>query len=83
MTTSKEFLKTLKLTDAEKARMTPEQIAEIEAAFERIRSTEPVKVRNPDRFDAKGMVPVDFPSGKVIPWTIVDDDAEGGDDNSK
>ena len=36
-----------------------------------------------DRFDAKGMVPVDFPKGKVIPWTIVDDNAEGGDDKSK
>ena len=28
------------------------------------------------------MVPVDFPEGKVIPWTLVDeDDAEGGDDD--
>lgn len=84
MASSKEFFKNLKLSDAQKANMTPEQIARIEAALAELKNVEFTTFQNPDRFDAKGMVPVDYPEGKVIPWMLVEaDDAEGGDDRSK
>ena len=74
MASMKEFIKNLKLTEAEKATMTPEEIAEVEAALEEARKAGFATAQNPARFDAKGMVPVDFPEGQVIPWKTSDDD---------
>jgi hypothetical protein len=58
--TLKDDLKAFSITEEDRKRLTPEQIARLEALVNELRANEPpsVTLHNPDKFDAKDMHPV-------------------------
>ncbi|MGC4063442.1 MAG: hypothetical protein QM784_02065 [Polyangiaceae bacterium] len=60
MSDFKHMLKNFSITDEDRANLTEDQIARIEAAVKELLAMQSpgVVYVNPDKFDAKGMVPV-------------------------
>ncbi|WP_394848606.1 hypothetical protein LZC95_14250 [Pendulispora brunnea] len=55
--TFKEMLKNFELSEEDRKKLSPEDLAVLEEAIARMKNdeTEPVEVQNLDRYDAKGM----------------------------
>jgi len=75
MPTLKELYANVKITDEDRKRLSPEQLARLEQYIKELQTedSEPVKLVNVDRFDAKDMHPV---GEGAVKWTLTDDPAQ-------
>ena len=69
----KEELKNVVITEEDRKKLSAEDLKFLERALEELRETDypDVKLVNPDKFDAKGMKPVNQPG--PVRWKLIDD----------
>lgn len=73
MATFKDLVKDLTVTDEERAKLTPEEVARLEQYLKDLQTQEfePVKLVNEARFDAKDMRPANQPG--PVKWKLVEE----------